>query len=60
MKASVLDDVVGLGPKRKKLLLKAFGSVRKIRAATVTELAAVDGIPAAVAEELYAVLQQFD
>jgi len=60
MKASVLDDVVGLGPKRKKLLLKAFGSMRRLKAATIEELSAVDGIPVAVAEELYAVLQQFN
>jgi excinuclease ABC subunit C len=60
MKASVLDEVVGLGPKRRKLLLKAFGSMRRLKAATEAELAAVQGIPADVAEELYAVLRQFD
>ncbi|MDR3036893.1 MAG: excinuclease ABC subunit UvrC, partial [Coriobacteriales bacterium] len=58
MTASVLDDVTGLGPKRKKLLLKAFGSFRKLREAEVDELAAVKGIPREVAEEVYAVLRQ--
>ncbi len=45
MTASVLDNVPGLGPKRKKALLKEFGSVKKLRAATIDEIAAVKGIP---------------
>ena len=58
MTASVLDSVTGLGPKRKKALLRAFGSVKRMRAASVDELAAVQGIPREVAEELAAVLEQ--
>jgi excinuclease ABC subunit C len=58
MTASVLDDVVGLGPKRKKLLLRAFGSFKRLREAALEELAAVKGIPADVAEEVFAVLHQ--
>ena len=58
MTASVLDSVTGLGPKRKKALLRAFGSVKRMRAATIDELAAVPGIPHEVAEELAAVLEQ--
>ena len=42
--ASVLDDVPGLGPARRATLLKHFGSVRKLRAASVEEIAAVPGI----------------
>jgi excinuclease ABC subunit C len=42
--ASALDDVPGLGPARKKTLLKHFGSVRKLTAASVEEIAAVPGI----------------
>jgi excinuclease ABC subunit C len=42
--ASVLDDVPGLGPARRTTLLKHFGSVRKLRAASVEEIAAVPGI----------------
>jgi excinuclease ABC subunit C len=57
MTASVLDDVTGLGPKRKKALLRAFGSVKRLREATVEEIAAVKGIPRDVAEEVAAVLQ---
>ena len=42
--ASALDDVPGLGPARRKTLLKHFGSVRKLGAASVEEIAAVPGI----------------
>jgi len=56
MTASVLDDITGLGPKRKKALLKVFGSVKRLRQATVDEIAAVPGIPRDVAEEIVAVL----
>ena len=42
--ASVLDDVPGLGPARRSTLLKHFGSVRKLGAASVEEIAEVPGI----------------
>ncbi len=41
---SALDDVEGIGPKRKRELLRRFGSVRGIRSATLEELAAVPGM----------------
>ena len=41
---SALDDVQGIGPKRKKELLRRFGSVKNIRDATIEELAAVPGM----------------
>ncbi|MPV37913.1 excinuclease ABC subunit UvrC [Georgenia subflava] len=44
MTRSVLDDVPGLGPTRQAALLKAFGSVKNIRAASVEEVAAVKGV----------------
>jgi len=47
--ASQLDSVPGVGPARRKALLKAFGSLDGIRAATVEQLAAVPGIPHEVA-----------
>ncbi len=56
MTASVLDDITGLGPKRKKVLLREFGSVKKLREATADEIAAVPGIPRELAEEIVAVL----
>ena len=41
---SVLDDIPGIGPKRKKALMKHFGSVRAISAASIDDLAALDGM----------------
>jgi excinuclease ABC subunit C len=49
---SQLDEVPGVGPTRKKALLRHFGSVRAIRAASVDELAAVPGMTRRTAEEL--------
>ncbi|WP_226677487.1 excinuclease ABC subunit UvrC [Mesobacillus jeotgali] len=53
---SLLDDIQGIGEKRKKALLKHFGSVKKMREASLEELNAA-GLPANVAEELYQKLQ---
>ena len=54
--ASVLDDVPGLGPARRAALLKHFGSVRKLRAASVEEIAAVPGFgPAGSSRRIVAV-----
>jgi excinuclease ABC subunit C len=47
---SVLDSVPGIGEKRKKELLKNFGSIKKIRAATVDELTALPGMNRKAAE----------
>jgi len=49
MTASALDDIEGVGPTRKRALLKAFGSVKKLRAATADEISTVRGIPVEVA-----------
>jgi excinuclease ABC subunit C len=54
--ASALDDVPGLGPARRAALLKHFGSVRKLRAASVAEIAAVPGIGPRVAATIAAAL----
>ncbi len=43
VRESVLDDIPGVGPKRKHELLRAFGSVKKVRAASEEELAGVVG-----------------
>ena len=51
---SLLDEIPGIGPKRKKDLLKHFGSLKKIRAASTDELAGV--VPETVANDLYAAL----
>lgn len=49
MTTSVLDDVPGLGPTRRKALLRHFGSVKRLRAADVDEVAAVPGLGRATA-----------
>jgi excinuclease ABC subunit C len=54
--ASVLDDVPGLGPARRKTLLKHFGSVRKLSAASMEEIAAVPGIGPRLAATVSAAL----
>jgi excinuclease ABC subunit C len=54
--ASALDDVPGLGPARRAALLKHFGSVRKLRAASVAEIAAVPGIGPRLAATIAATL----
>jgi excinuclease ABC subunit C len=51
---SELDDIAGVGPGRKKALLKRFGSVRRIREATVDEVADTPGISRDLAERLKA------
>ncbi|MGI8484381.1 MAG: excinuclease ABC subunit UvrC [Thermomicrobiales bacterium] len=53
---SGLDDVPGIGPKRKKALIRAFGSVKAIREATIEELTAVEGVNAQLAEQIKATL----
>lgn len=50
---SVLDEIPGIGPARKKALLKHFNSIEHIKVASVDELLAVDGINKYVAENIY-------
>jgi len=54
--ASALDDVPGLGTVRRKTLLKHFGSVRKLSAASVEEIATVPGIGPKLAATIAAAL----
>jgi len=49
---SALDDVPGIGPRRKKALLKSFGSVARLRSATVAEIAAHPLMNAALAQKI--------
>jgi excinuclease ABC subunit C len=50
---SKLDDIPGIGPKRRQRLLRHFGSVKAIQAATVDELRAVQGMSAKAAEAVH-------
>ena len=52
MTRSVLDDIPGIGEKRKLALLSRFGSVEGIKQASVYDLAAVDGMNASAAESV--------
>jgi excinuclease ABC subunit C len=58
MTASALDRVPGLGEQRRKALLREFGSVQKIRVATIEELQGVAGIGPALAATIAAELAQ--
>jgi excinuclease ABC subunit C len=53
---SVLDDFPGIGQQRKAALLKKFGSVQRLRAATLEQIAAVPGFGGKAAAELKAFL----
>ena len=53
---SPLDDIPGVGPTRKKALLKHLGSLKRVRAASVEELAAVPGIGRKAADTIYRAL----
>lgn len=60
MTVSILDEVPGVGEKRKRALRRAFGSMKRLREATETQIAAVPGIPAEVAHEVYTTLRAWD
>ena len=45
MTVSVLDDVPGVGPTRKRALMRHFGSMKRLRAASEQEIAEVRGVP---------------
>ena len=55
--ASILDSVPGVGPKRRQLLLRRFGSLEALREASVEEISAVPGIPVEVAASIKSYLQ---
>ncbi len=54
---SVLDDLPGVGPSRKRALLRVFGSARGIREATESQVAAVPGIGPRLAARIKATLE---
>jgi excinuclease ABC subunit C len=55
---SILDDCPGVSQNRKNLLLRRFGSVRRLRMARVEEIAATEGIGRKLAEEVHRFLQR--
>jgi excinuclease ABC subunit C len=58
MLVSLLDDVPGLGETRRKALMKQFGSLKRLRAASVEELTAVPGIGRRTAEAVLAAVAE--
>jgi excinuclease ABC subunit C len=53
IRQTALTGISGVGPARAKGLLKHFGSVKKLRAATVEELAAAPGVGLALAQQIW-------
>jgi len=60
MTVGVLDEIPGVGPKRKKAIMRHFGSLKRLRAASPEQIAEVKGVPAQVAEDIWAELRAWD
>ena len=50
---SILDEIPGIGPLRRKNLLKFFGSVAKMKKASTVELTKAPGMSAKLAQEVF-------
>ena len=50
--ASILDDIPGIGPKRKRALLKEFGSIEAVKEASINQLSQVERITPALAQRI--------
>jgi excinuclease ABC subunit C len=51
--ASALEEIPGIGPTRRRALIKHFGSLKRIREATLEELLETPGVPEALAKKVY-------
>ncbi len=58
IRESVLDDMMGLGAKRRAAILAHFGSIDRLRAATIEEISEVEGFGPKLAAELHAFLNR--
>ena len=57
---SILDEIAGVGPKRKKAIMARFGSFKRLREASPEQIAEAKGVPAAVAEAVWQALRAFE
>jgi excinuclease ABC subunit C len=57
IRESAVDEIAGIGPKRKAVLLRHFGSVRRLMRATVEEIAAAPGVGETMARDIVAGLK---
>jgi excinuclease ABC subunit C len=57
---SRLEDIAGIGPRRRANLLRHFGGLGGLKAAGIEEIARVDGVNAALAKRIYATLHGLD
>ncbi|GAB4229068.1 MAG: excinuclease ABC subunit UvrC [Chlamydiales bacterium] len=58
IRASALDAIPGIGPKKKQILLKHFGSLKKVKEASLDELASIKGISTKDADLIFECLQK--
>ena len=58
MTRSVIDDVPGVGPKRRRALMRRFGSLKRLRAASEEQIAQTPGVPAEVARAVWQALHE--
>ena len=58
MKVSGLDGIVGLGAARKEKLMKAFGSIKSLREASLDEIVTQSGLPLVVSQAVFNALHQ--
>ena len=58
LSGSALEEIPGVGPRRKRLLLRTFGSLEAIRRATVDQIAAVPTMTKTLAEQVRDYLQE--
>jgi excinuclease ABC subunit C len=50
--SSILDDIPGIGPKRRRALIRKFGSIEAIKEATIEEIARTQGMTLALARKV--------
>ena len=60
MTVSILDEIPGVGPKRKKDIMRHFGSFKRLKAASVEDISQVNGVSVNLAETIYEELKAWE